>query len=118
MFGLKKEKPMPLPTGMTEFETWSARIIAKVGPLADEDSLKFALCSQIMHAAPTSANVPDSYFVNALRKAAANQVASQVFQDIKNKQKAAQEAEALAAQSQPVEATTAPAIVASDDQKS
>jgi hypothetical protein len=111
MFSRFFNPPQPLPTGMTEFNEWFERIKAKTGlPTVDDDSLKFALANQIMHCSPTSAKISDEYFVNALRKTAANQVASQVFMDVKQRQKEAQEAAAKA--EQPVEATTALAIVA------
>jgi len=91
---------------MSEFNTWSDRVILQSGQFADSDSMKFALASQIMHLPPQTSSVPDQYFVRSMRKAAANQVASQVFQDIKIKQQEAQKA----AQSQPVEATTQPTV--------
>lgn len=75
-----------LPVGMAEFHKWADRIIALGGKYADEDSLKFALASQIIHMDAKLAAVPDKVFVNLLRKAAANQVASQFFQEIKAKQ--------------------------------
>lgn len=102
----ENEQEYELPVGMAEFETWAARIIEKAGKFADDDSMKFALASQIMHLDAKKSTYADSVFVAMLRKAAANQVASQVFQDIKLKQmeaqkaaeeKAKQEAEATAA---------------------
>lgn len=93
--------PRHLPVGMSEFEAWSNRIILQSGQFADPDSMKFALASQIMHLAPQRSLVPDQYFIRSMRKAAANQVASQVFQDIKNKQIEAQkQAEVTAKQSE------------------
>lgn len=83
--------PSRLPVGMTEFKMWSDEIIALTGPLADPDSMRFAISSQIMHLAPQRCSVPKRYFVASLRKAAANQVASQVFQDIKIRQAEEQE---------------------------
>jgi len=78
--------PTPLPVGLTEFYKWSDSIIAISGKFADEDSMRWAIASQLMHLGAQKAYVPKSYFVRSLRKAAANQVASQVFQDIKTKQ--------------------------------
>lgn len=78
--------PSPLPVGMSEFDTWSKSIISLTGPLADDNSIKFALCSQIMHLDPKKSSVPKQYFVKCLKKSAANQVASQVFQEIKQSQ--------------------------------
>lgn len=92
--------PKPLPVGLTEFHAWAERITELAGKFADEDSMKYALANQVIHLAYDKSEVPDRYFVNCLRKAAANQVASQVFYDIKIKQqeaaKAAAEAEATA----------------------
>lgn len=84
-----KETEYPLPVGMQEFEEFAQRILAKSGKYADEESMKYALAVAILHADATKGSLPDSYFIDRLRKAAANQVASQVFQDIKNKQEAA-----------------------------
>lgn len=84
----KAENKYALPVGMQEFETWSSRIIDKAGKFADEDSMKFALATMILHAPPDSDSYPDSYFIARLKKTAANQIASQVFTDIKEKQKA------------------------------
>ena len=94
--------PRQLPVGATEFTIWSERIIALSGQFADSDSMKFALCSQIMHLGANKSAYPDIFFVRSMRKAAANQVAAQFFQDIKNKQLAAAEA----AKNQLVEVTT------------
>ena len=99
-----------LPVGMTEFEAFAKRIIKQAGQFADEDSMKYALASQIIHS--SHPRLPDQYFIRSLEKAAANQVASQVFQDIKNKQLEAQKK--LAEQS--VEATTQPSGASSDGQ--
>ena len=78
--------PTKLPVGMSQFETWSDSIIELSGEFADRDSMKFAIASQVMHLGPQRSSVPKNFFVSSLRKAAANQVASQIFQDIKLKQ--------------------------------
>ncbi len=78
--------PTSLPVGLTEFNKWADSIIELSGKFADEDSMKWAISSQIMHLGPQRSSVPKNYFVQSLRKAAANQVAGQVFQDIKTKQ--------------------------------
>jgi hypothetical protein len=89
--------PRQLPVGMTAFNTWSSRIITLCGPLADETSMRFALASQIMHLPPQSSKRADQYFIRSMLKSAANQVASQVFQDIKTKQQEQQQAQIVAA---------------------
>ena len=81
---LKEETPLPV--GMTEFQAWSDSIIALSGEYADIDSMKYALATMVMHADAKHGALPREYFVSRLRKVAANQVASQVFQDIKQKQ--------------------------------
>lgn len=103
------ELDRPLPVGMAEFEEFSNRILSLAGKYADEDSMKFALASIIIHADASKGSLPDSYFLERLRKSAANQIASQVFQDVKARQAAAQ-----AAAQQPVEDTTTSEVVSSD----
>jgi hypothetical protein len=83
--------PRPLPVGMTEFNKFADSILALSGKYADEDSMKFALASMIIHADSKHGSLSKNYFVVRLRKVAANQVASQVFQDIKAKQAIAQQ---------------------------
>lgn len=109
--------PMPLPTGMSAWNQWSKRILSKVGPVADNDSLEYVLASQVMHLSPQSDHIPDQYFISALRKAAANQVASQVFMDIKIRQQKAAEHYAAQQPLSTVEVTPAPESVTSNGQK-
>lgn len=109
LFQKSAEVERPLPVGMQEFEEFSQRIIAQAGPYADEDSMKFALATSIIHADASKGSIPDKFFIDRLRKAAANQVASQVFQDIKNKQ--------AAKAAQPVEDTTTPQVVPDEQPK-
>lgn len=77
-----------LPVGMTEFNEFADRIISKAGEFADRDSLYYALAMELIHADPKTA-FTDEFFVLRLRKVAANQVASQVINNIKAKQEAA-----------------------------
>lgn len=96
--------PTALPLGLTEFETWSESIIAllpKGMTNVPTDDLKFVLASAIQHLGQNRSYVPKSYFVSLAHKAAASQVAGQVFYNIKQKQieaaeKAKQDAEATA----------------------
>lgn len=78
--------PTRLPVGLTEFNTWADSIIELSGKYANEDDMKFALASMVIHADAKHGALPKNYFVVRLRKAACNQVASQVFQDIKKRQ--------------------------------
>lgn len=90
--------PTPLPVGLSEFHKWADSIIELSGEYADPDSMKQALANMIIHASPAKASdtprshVPKQFFVKGLRKGAANQVASYVFQEIRTKQVAALEA--------------------------
>lgn len=93
--------PEPLPVGMAQFNAWANDIIELSGKYANETSLRFALATMIMHADAKFGSLSKNYFVIRLRKVAANQVAGQVFQDIKDKQAADQ-----AAQVKTVEDTT------------
>lgn len=102
--------PTYLPVGVTEFQSWSRDIIELSGKFADEDSMRFALASQVLHLGAQKSSVPKHFFVCSMRKAAANQVASQVFQDIKQKQ-------IEAAQKQQAEATASQETAASDVRK-
>ncbi len=74
---------------MSEFETWASSVLDLSGRYAHEDDMKWALASMIIHADSKYGSLPKRYFVTRLRKAAANQIASAVFQDIKIKQQAA-----------------------------
>lgn len=78
--------PTKLPVGIKEFSEWANDIIDLAGKFADEDSMKWTLATMIIHSDAKHGALPKSYFIARLRKAAANQVASQVFQDIKAKQ--------------------------------
>lgn len=91
--------PSKLPVGATEFHEYADAVIELAGPFADADSMKWAIANNIIHLPSVTASKPKQYFVRALRKAAANQVASFVFQEIKAKQqdRAAKEAAEAAA---------------------
>lgn len=78
--------PRRLPVGKAQFEAFSDRIILLCGEFADRQSMIFALASILIHADAKYGRLPDKYFVDRLIKSAANQVASQFFQDIKNEQ--------------------------------
>jgi hypothetical protein len=84
--------PSQLPVGLTAFNAYADDIIELSGNFADKDSMVFAIASILIHIDAGTASVSKQYFVKRLRKSAANQVASQVFQDIKTKQQAALEA--------------------------
>lgn len=87
---LKHYIPQPLPNGVTEFDRWSDEIISNYG-FPVNDSMKFTLATMIMHMDHADSHVPYRTFAKRIQKAMANQVAGQIFQDIKLKQ--AEEAE-------------------------
>lgn len=87
------KEPRPLPMGVTEFHSWSDRIIAGAMVPADHPSLKFALAEMIMHLKPTQDFCEDAYFIHCLRKGAVNQVAFAMMELIRNERKAALAAE-------------------------
>jgi hypothetical protein len=110
-----------LPVGLSEFESWADSIIELSGPYADRDSMVFAISSALIHADAKHGSLPKKYFVDRLRKAAANQVASQAFQDIKIRQQKAAEAQKAAEEQQQakqVEATAASSEAALESVKS
>lgn len=90
---LRKEskKPTLLPVGLTEFHKFCDDIIELSGKYADRDSMMYAIASNIIHMKHDLDSVPKDYLVKTLRKAAANQVASQVFNDIRTRQQEAAE---------------------------
>ncbi len=90
-------KKTKLPVGLTEFHAWADSIIDLTGKFADTDSMKWAIASQVQHLDHKVDSIPKDYFVRTLRKAAANQIAAQVFTDIKEKQLKEAEAKKLAA---------------------
>jgi len=91
--------PSPVPQGVTEFAEWSTDIITVYG-FPDNDSVRFALATMILHSGPTAAYLSKRYFALMVKAGAAKQVASQVFQDIKQKQAAATALPPVAANAQ------------------
>lgn len=89
-------EPRPLPMGRSEFEAWSDRIMSGACiPGATARDIKFALAGMVMHTKPTEAFVSDGYFIQSLRKVAANQVCHAMIMEYKaEQQKEAAEAQA------------------------
>ena len=79
--------PTRLPNGLTEFHKW-ADSFAEIYdlPTIDQDSIRYVLASKIIHLSETSAFKSKHYFYLILKAAAAKQVASAAFQEIKQKQ--------------------------------
>jgi hypothetical protein len=84
----------PLPTGMTEFDEWSDRIISGTLLPATPNSQKFALATMLMHLGPTVDHECDAYFIKSLRKSAINQIAHAKMQELKAQESARLQAEA------------------------
>lgn len=73
----------PLPTGRKEFDEWAARIIQAAALTASPESQKYTLANVIANSCgPAVAFESDAFFINYLRKAAANQVALAVRDEI------------------------------------
>jgi hypothetical protein len=103
--------PSALPLGMAEFDKWVDEIIALLPKGLEnvpKDDIKFVIASAVQRLGQAERWVSKHYFVCLLHKAAASQLAGQIFTDIKDKQKAA-----LAAQQAEV---TAPPVVATNAQ--
>jgi len=80
--------PSPIPTGLSEFNVWADSIIDTYPlPTAHRDSIHFTLATLIINLGPTTSDMPKYHFVRSFRAACAKQVAGQVFQDIKTRQR-------------------------------
>lgn len=84
--------PTKLPVGMAAHDEWAKSIISMTS-VPDNDSTRFALASMVMHLSPTSSKKAAQYFIRALDKGAANEVAHAVLMKLKDKQDAARKAE-------------------------
>jgi len=99
--------PSPVPKGLTEFETWSARIRDTYNPPGDDRSIRFVLSAMLMRLDPTEAYKADWYFAKSLYRSAAAQVGVYVQETIKNTQRAEFEAQQAANVKAAQEATNA-----------
>jgi hypothetical protein len=93
--------PTPLPRGMAEFESWAKDIIDTYS-LPDNDSVRFAFATQILHSDSSQAFKPKRYFVLQTLKGMSNQIACGVMQDLKEKQAAQAAAEKAAIEAKAV----------------
>lgn len=91
--------PSKIPTGVSEHQAWATSIIEDYN-FPDNDSVRFALATMVLHLGPTAAYRSKFYFSIMINAGAAKQVASQVFTDIKTRQQdeARKQAEATATQ--------------------
>lgn len=93
--------PSSLPVGMTEHEAWAKSVIALTS-LPDNDSTRFTLASIVPHQGKGEFLTPKIKFAHLMQKAAANQVAFGIMEELKAKQQrlaaeeAAKQAEATA----------------------
>lgn len=80
-----------LPMGMQAFDDWSDRIISGAllpgDPVQLKKSQRFALAEMIMHLKPIEDHVPDAYFIHALRKGAANEIAWAIIKEFQDEKK-------------------------------
>lgn len=75
--------PENLPVGMTAYNQFCNDIIELAGPYADKDSMRFVISTNILHLDPKYSRASKQYFVRRLRKTAANQIVSEVINEIK-----------------------------------
>lgn len=94
-----------MPLGRQQFSDWAGSIIALTA-LPDNDSMRFTLAGIIMQDSGRTSIKSKYRFAIELEKYAANQVAHQVFSELKTKQ---QESNAKAA--------ATPKLVAADGQE-
>ena len=91
-------EPRPFPLGMTEFDEWFDRIwsgaLIPSEPGSEELlklSCKLAATDMILHVGGHETHKPDFYFINQLRKVAANQIALNARETLRVKIKELQE---------------------------
>lgn len=99
---IKSYLPSKLPVSIDAYHKWAEEIIFLCGKYADERSMKFAIATMVMHAESHASSISQQWFVKRLRKSAANQVASQVFIDIKTQQQAEATAQKAVVDVQPL----------------
>jgi hypothetical protein len=83
--------PTALPVGLAEFNQWANSILA-MSKAPNNDTTQGALAVMVLHLDATTDRKPKRYFVSAINKGAASEVAAAVFQGIKAKQQAAMKA--------------------------
>jgi hypothetical protein len=83
--------PTQLPLGMTEFENWTKSILSMTPQLPNNDSMRFVLAAMIQRLDSVRNRVPKRYFVKALLRAAAGEVAHNIMFEAKERQKAQQQ---------------------------
>jgi hypothetical protein len=77
--------PTWLPIGVKAFDEWCSSIFRAYPQFPDNDTMRFALATMILHRGETSARIPRHFFAICLHKSASNQVVAQFMQDVKAK---------------------------------
>lgn len=86
--------PTALPIGRAAFEKWTAEVIALAG-VPDNRSTRFAVSMMVLHGHEGKSRISKRVFANKLYKAAANEVAVAVAEELKAAQKSEDEAAKL-----------------------
>jgi hypothetical protein len=73
-----------LPVGVDAFHSWAKEVVA-LTPLPYNDSMEFALATIILELDKSQGRITKDTMATMLVKAAANQIAAFIFQDIKRK---------------------------------
>ncbi len=85
--------PSKLPIGYTEFDAWAESIINTYKmPTGHRDSVLWSLSNMIMHLGPKDAYKSKYYFYLMLHASATKQIAHGIFNEVKARQKQAEEA--------------------------
>lgn len=103
---LRSLLPSKLPESAPEFSAWSDSIL-ELGDLPKNDSFQGAIATMVLHLGPTVGWKAKYFFLVALRKSMANQLAFGVLESIKAREKAARES---AIQNSQVQETTAEVV--------
>ncbi len=79
--------PSELPQGVTAFESWAVSII-ELADVPNNDSIRWSLATMVLHLNPTECYKPKEYFIRALKKSAACEIAAYLMRELKAKQEA------------------------------
>ncbi len=101
--------PTKLPIGDQQFVAWYEDLTYLYDLPKDNDSIRLALCTTVMHLPPTSYYKSKRFFGLTLLKGAAQQQAYNIMSDVKERQEARKKAEEAARAALPqLAAVTAP----------
>jgi hypothetical protein len=82
--------PQQIPKGVTSFKAWADDVILLAGPeIPNNRSTQFAVATMTMHLGPSKDAIPMRELVKKLRKAASNEVAYSILENMKKEQDAA-----------------------------